>query len=45
MCLCSRGSLCQSKMQVDQDEQKAQGEKNGDKKSETDEMEVTDELH
>lgn len=34
-------TVCQNKMQVDQEDQKLQAGDNGDKKSETEEMEVT----
>lgn len=33
-------TMCQNKMQVDQEDQKPQSGENGDKKSETEEMEV-----
>lgn len=38
---CSSVTVCQNKMQVDQEDQKHQSGDNGDKKSEAEEMEVT----
>lgn len=39
--VCSSVTVCQNKMQVDQEDQKHQSGDNGDKKSEAEEMEVT----
>ena len=39
--VCSSVTMCQNKMQVDQEDQKHQSGDNGDKKSEAEEMEVT----